>query len=113
MQLELKIPKKENKKEIEKTYTSDLVDIPFGIIMNLSKALDFDDLKDVDNTQLGLALVKNIKEIETLFLYIFDGLTEEELNRVGSLKLVPIVFQIIKETKDQLVKEVKNVMGGH
>lgn len=111
--LKLEIPTKENKKDIEKTYTTNLVDVPFGIIINLSKALDFDDLKNVNNTELGLAIVKNLKEIETLLLYVFDGLTEEELSRVGSTKLIPIVFSIIKETKDELVKEVKNVMGEH
>ena len=73
MEIKLNIPKKGNKKEIEKTYTADLVDIPFGIIINLSKAIDFDNLKDVDTTQLGLTLVKSIQEVETLFLYIFDG----------------------------------------
>lgn len=111
--IKLEIPSKENKKEIEKTYTTELVDVPFGIIINLSKALDFDDLKNVDNTKLGLAIIQNLKEIETLLLYVFEGVTEEELSRVGSTKLIPILFAIIKETKDELVKEVKNVMGGH
>lgn len=113
MEIKLNIPKKDNKKEIEKTYIANLADIPFGIIINLSKVLDFDDLQNVDNTKLGLALVKSIQEIETLFLYVFDGLTPEELSRVGTTKLIPVVFSIIKETKDELVKEVKNVMGGH
>ena len=112
MEIKLQIPKLENKKEIEKTYTTDLVDVPFGIIMNLSKALDFDDLKNIDNTALGLAIVKNIKEIEVLLLYVFEGLTAEELSRVGTTKLIPVVFAIIKNTKDEVVKEVKNVMGG-
>lgn len=113
MEIKLNIPKKDNKREIEKTYIANLADIPFGIIINLSKVLDFDDLQNVDNTKLGLALVKSIQEIETLFLYVFEGLTTEELSRVGTTKLIPVVFSIIKETKDELVKEVKNVMGGH
>lgn len=111
--IKLDIPKKENKKEIEKTYTTDLVDVPFGIIINLSKTLDFEDAKNIDNFQLGMAIIKNLKEIETLLLYVFDGVTEEELSRVGSAKLIPVIFSIIKETKDELVKEVKNVMGEH
>lgn len=113
MEIKLEIPKKENKKEIEKTYIADLADVPFGIIINLSKAVDFEDMKDIDTTKLGLTLVKSIKEVETLFLYIFDGLTSEELGRVGTIKLIPTVFAIIKGTKDELVKEVKNVMGEH
>lgn len=111
--IKLEIPKKENKKEIEKVYETDLVDVPFGIIVNLSKALDFDDLKNVDNMQLGLTVIRHLKEIQTLLLYVFDGVTEEELDRVGSSKLIPIIFSIIKETKNELVKEVKNVMGEH
>lgn len=113
MEIKLNIPKKENKKEIEKTYTTDLIDVPFGIIMNIAKTLDFDNLDNVDNTKVGLAILKNLKEIEVLLFYVFDGLTAEELSRVGSATIIPVVFSIIKSTKDELVKEVKNVMGEH
>lgn len=113
MEIKLNIPKKDNKREIEKTYTADIVDVPFGSIMNLSKSLDFDNLKDVDNKELGFALIKNLKEIEDIFCYIFEGLTPEEFGRVGTIKIIPVVFQIIKNVKEEITKEVKNVMGEH
>lgn len=111
MELKLEIPKKENKKEIEKTYTAEGFDLPFGIINNVLETLDFE--KEMDTMTLGLAILKNLKEVKPLMLSIFDGLTEEELDRVGASKLVPIIFKIFVDTKEQLTAEIKNVMGEH
>lgn len=110
MELTIEIPKKENKKEIEKIYTAEAYDLPFGIVNNILETLDFES---TDNMTLGLAILKNIKEVKPLMLDIFEGLTEEELNRVGTTKLVPIVFKIFINTKEQLTTEIKNVMGEH
>lgn len=110
MKLELEIPKQENRKEIEKTYTAEGFELPFGIINNVLETLDFESM---DKTELGLAIIKNIKEVKPLMLDIFEGLTEEELNRVSVSKLVPIIFRIFIETKNQLTAEIKNVMGEH
>ena len=62
---------------------------------------------------LGMAILKNLKEVKPLMLDIFEGLTEEELSRVATSKLVPIIFKIFVETKDQLTAEIKNVMREH
>lgn len=117
MKLELQIPKKKNKKEIEKTYTAEGYDLPFGVVNNVLETLDFEkinDLKDDDvKIALGFAILKNIKEVKPLILDIFEGLTEEELNRVGVSKLVPIFIKIFMETKAQLTAEIKNAMGEH
>lgn len=110
MKLELEIPRQGNKKEIEKIYKAEGFDLPFGIINNVLETLDFDNM---DNTALGLAIVKSVKEVKPLMLDIFEGLTEEELNRVSISRLVPIIFKIFVETKNQLTAEIKNVMGEH
>lgn len=110
MKLELQIPKKENKKEIEKTYTAEGYDLPFGIVNNVLETLDFEKMDDMS---MGLAILKNIKEVKPLMLDIFEGLTEDELNRVSTTKLVPIIFKIFVDTKEQLTTEIKNVMGEH
>lgn len=106
MKLTLEIPKKENKKEIEKVYETEGYDLPFEIVDSVLEALDFSD----DKEALGTAVLKSVKKIKPLMLDIFDGLTEEELGRVGTSKLVPIIFQIFIETKNQLTVEIKNVM---
>lgn len=117
MKLELQIPKKGNKKEIEKTYSVEEYDLPFGIVNNVLETLDFDKLDNQKDAEakmtLGLAILKNMKEIKPLMLDIFEGLTEEELDRVGTNKLVPIIFKIFIDTKEQLTAEIKNVMGEH
>jgi len=110
MKLELQIPTKENKKEIEKTYTAEGYDLPFGIINNVLETLDFEKM---DEMSLGLAIIKNLKEIKPLMLDIFEGLTEDELDRVSTKKLIPIIFKIFIDTKEQLTAEIKNVMGEH
>ena len=110
MKLVLEIPSKANKKEIEKRYEVEGYELPFGIIDEILETLDFENM---DNTALGLAVVKNIKQIKPLMLDIFDGLTEEELKRVRITELVPIIFEIFVGVKDQLTAEIKNVMKGH
>lgn len=110
MKLELQIPRKDNKREIEKTYTAEGYDLPFGVINNVLDTLDFEK---IDDTALGMAILKSAKEIKPLMLEIFEGLTEEELNRVGTSKLVPIIFKIFMDTKEQLTTEIKNVMREH
>lgn len=114
MKLELQIPKKENKREIEKTYTAEGYDLPFGVIDNILNTLDFDKLGEGElDMSLGMAILKNLKEVKPLMLDIFEGLTEKELSRVATSKLVPIIFKIFVETKNQLTAEIKNVMGEH
>lgn len=114
MELKLKIPKKENKKEIEKVYTANDYELPFGVVMNVLETLDFDKLDgDKMKMSVGLAILSNMKEIKPLILDIFEGLTEEELSRVSTKNLVPIIFQIFIDTKEQLTAEIKNVMGEH
>lgn len=114
MKLELQIPKKGSKKEIEKTYTAEGYDLPFGIIDNVLNTLDFDKMGEENfDMSLGLSILKNLKEVKPLMLDVFEGLTEEELSRVTTSKLVPIIFKIFIETKNQLTAEIKNVMGEH
>lgn len=110
MELRLEVPKKGNKKEIEKTYITEEYDLPFGVVANILETIDFNK---TDELTLGLAILKNMKEIKPLMLDIFEGLTSEELDRVGTSKLVPIIFQIFVDTKEQLTAEIKNVMGEH
>ncbi len=110
MKLTLEIPKKENKKEIEKVYEAEGFELPFEIVDNVIEALD---LEETDNTKLGMAILKSAKYIKPVMLDIFEGLTAEELGRVSVSKLVPIIFQIFVMTKEQLTAEVKNVMEGH
>lgn len=111
MKLILQIPKKENAKEIEKTYEAEGFELPFGLVNRVLETLDFE--KEMDTMTLGLAVLKNAKEIKPLVLNIFEGLTEEELDRVSLPKLVPIIVKIFVETKEQLTAEIKNVMGEH
>ena len=110
MKLTLEIPKKGNRKEIEKVYEVEGYELPFEIIDSVLETLDFDGAQD--EAKLGLSLLKSAKKIKPLMLDIFEGLTEEELGRVSTPKLVPVIVQIFLDTKDQLTAEVKNVMKG-
>ena len=109
MKLMLQIPNKENLKEIEKVYEVESFDLPFGVVDNLLSTLDFEE---VDNLTLGKQILKSMKEIKPLMLYIFPGLTEEELSRVGIRQLIPVIMNIFVEMKDQLSDDLKNVMAG-
>lgn len=110
MKIKLEIPKKDNKNEIEKVYETEVYDLPFGIIDEVIATLDFEKLKD--EYSLGVAILKNIKQIKPLMLAMFDGLTEEELGRIGVTKLIPIIVQIFVNAKDEITAEIKNVMMG-
>lgn len=111
MKITLEIPKKENRKEIEKVYEAEVFELPFEIIDGVLEALGGDgDNKE----QVGWAILKAASKVKPILIDIFDGLTEEELKRVDVFKgIVPVLFAIFNVAKEQLTAEIKNVMKGH
>lgn len=108
MILKLEIPSKENRKEIEKTYEADSLYIPFEIISDVLETLDFSD----DKEQVGMALLKNLKNLKPLLLSIFEGLTKEELGRVNSFDLIDVFANIFVYAKNEFSVKLKNAAMG-
>ena len=111
MLLKLEIPSKENRKEIEKVYETEVFELPFELIDGVLEALDMEG--DFDKVA-GWAILKAAAKVKPLLLNIFDGLTPEELGRVDTFKgVVPVIFSIFNVAKEQLTIEIKNVMMGN
>lgn len=117
MKLRLEIPSKENAQEIEKVYEAETFALPFGLIDEVLAVFDVDEEDEnnvIDNSKLGLGIVKAGAKIRPLILQIFPGLTKEELKRVDIFTgIVPLLFDIFNEAKAQLADKVKKAMMGH
>ena len=106
--LKLNIYKKENKKEIEKTYTAEGYDLMLGTVEDIMNIIDIDKMND--DKEVALMFVKCYRQITPLLLDIFPGVTDEELHRVKVQELIPLFVDICKAVVDSigLLKTGKN-----
>lgn len=99
MELTLNIYKKENSREVEKTYTTDTVDLMYGTIEDLIDALDiekFSNVKELNNTELGAMVISLLPHIRPILKDIFGGLTDDEIRRTKTKELIPVFVQAFK-----------------
>lgn len=86
--------REKGKKVVDKVFTSNTIDISFGVAEDIADALDKITNKSDDKEILN-TVVKNIKNVKPLMLDVFDGLTEEQLNTASSKEVVSNVIKII------------------
>ena len=94
-----------NKKQVEKTYTLESYDILYGTILDLTEAIDLEELaRQLDpNSRDNVAFIKIVTNliyssrdlINELLLDMFEGLTMEELRRVGTNDIVVCLIELI------------------
>lgn len=105
MDLTLNIYK--NRKEIEKTYSTDEYDLMFGTLEDLIKLVDFDDLlTKKSNTEMFDTLTRFVQnsfgEVKKLLKDIFPEATDDELRRTKVKEVVPLLVYIVKFTLKNL-----------
>ena len=92
--IELKINKKDSKKEIEKTYSVEGYELMLGTVEDFMSVIDIEKLGD--NIEAAKMLLKCYKQLMPLLKDIFPEVTDEELKRVKVNELVETFMQLGK-----------------
>lgn len=90
--IKLNIYKKDNKKEVEKTYTAESYDLMLGTVEEFMQIIDIDKVND--NLEVAKMVVKCYGQIKPLLKDVFVGVTDDELNRVKVKELIPVIIEI-------------------
>lgn len=90
--IKLNIYKKDNKKEIEKTYTAESYDLMLGTVEEFMQIIDIDKVND--NLEVAKMVVKCYGQIRPLLKDVFIGVTDDELNQVKVKELIPVIIEI-------------------
>lgn len=95
--LTLNIYKKENKNEIEKTYTADGYRLMFGTLQDIMSVIDLDKLQSGNEMELAKMAIRGFDLIAPILQDVFPELTSDELRRTSTSDLIPLVVDIARE----------------
>lgn len=92
----------DGKKAVIKTYTAETYDLLWGTCEDVAGALDLDQLatgSDTEIMRLAMNLVlHSLGTVKTLFLDIFEGLTEEELRGATVKEMAQVLVDVVRYT---------------
>lgn len=95
-----------DKKEIEKVYRVDSLDLMFGTVEDIINVIDIDKIND--NTAVAMMIVKAWWQLKPFLKDIFPGVTDDEIKRVKINEMIPLfsdIFAAIGENIGLLVNE--------
>ena len=95
--LTLNIYKKENKNEIEKTYTAEGYRLMFGTLQDIMSVIDLDKLQTGNEMELAKMAIRGFDLIAPILQDVFPELTSDELRRTSTSDLIPLVVDIARE----------------
>lgn len=92
--------KKEGKRVIEKTYTTNTYSLLWGTVEDFLNILELNNAKSMSNEELiniAFNLVTNAKDkVNELLLDVFDGITEAELRMATFKDIVDVLIACFK-----------------
>ncbi|MBQ1801939.1 MAG: hypothetical protein II013_02895 [Lachnobacterium sp.] len=95
-----------NKKEIVKTYESDPYSLEMGIVEDILKIVNIDDLQSLDKKSISFLIVKTVPKSMNIFKYllkeIFDGLTDDEFRHTKVKNIIDVILEIIVHSMEEL-----------
>lgn len=95
-----------DKKNIVKTYETDEYDLLWGVVTDVSNAVNLDELQtgsQVEIMKLALDLVmKSVDTVNELLKDMFDGLTDDELRHVKVTEVAQAIVDVVTYTIGQL-----------
>ena len=104
--IKLNVYKKENKKEVEKTYSVEGYDLMMGTVEDFIQYVDVDKLdNDVEILKMVMGCLGQIKP---LLLDVFDELTEDELKRTKIKEVLACIVDIVKASGQILSDFIEN-----
>lgn len=98
--LSLNIYSAADKKVIEKTYTAESYDLMLGTVEDIMQLIDVDKMND--NTEITKLVIKGYSKLKPFIKDVFNGVTDDELNRVKVKELIPTFIEIFKSIIDDL-----------
>ncbi|MCC0638384.1 hypothetical protein [Clostridioides sp. ES-S-0001-02] len=101
MELKLNIYSKDNKNKIEKTYTTDTVNIMFGTIEDIFEIVDIEKINN--NEEIVKMVIKGLKLLKPFLKNVFDDLTDDELRQTNIKELVVVFVEIFKYTFNEIM----------
>ncbi|MCI7304110.1 MAG: hypothetical protein SOR93_11010 [Clostridiales Family XIII bacterium] len=107
----MKLDIKNNAGEVVKTFETDTVTIKYGIIRDFVKIIDMDKLDD-DMAVFGM-LTEAFEPFEKLLKSIFPDLTDEDLDNIDVVDLVPLFQELLVYIMRKIkgLPKSKNVIG--
>ena len=95
-----------DKKQIIKTYETDVYDLMFGTVEDIANAIDLDSLKSGSDVEIikmaGKLVMTSMDTVKNLFKDIFDGLTDEEIKNTKVSEMATVLVDVVKFTITQL-----------
>lgn len=95
----------------DKTYSTQTFDVTFGVVDDLIKAINPEEVDFSDKLALAKAILCAWGQIEPLLMDLFEGVTTEELRTVKMSNLVKIAQDIFAYLNGELkgvAEKVKN-----
>lgn len=97
-----------NKRQVEKTYTSETYDLMFGTVEDIIEIIDLDKLKSGSDAEIiklvGNAVVNGLDVIKPLLKDIFEGITDDELKRTKVKDIAFVLVEVMKFAIAQISK---------
>jgi len=98
--LVLNIYSADDKSIVEKRYTAESYDLMLGTVEDIMQLIDADKMND--NTEITKLVIKGYGKLKPFIKDVFNGVTDEELQRVKVKELIPTFVQIFKSILDDL-----------
>ena len=95
-----------NGDEIVKTYEKDSYRLRFGVVEDVARAVNLDELKEGTEAEILRMIAKlvitSLDTIKGLMMDIFPGLTNEEIRDCSVDEMAMVIFEVIEFTIKQL-----------
>lgn len=98
--IKLNIYSKENKNEVEKTYTAETYDLMLGTVEDIMDIIDLDKLDN--NIEVGKMIIKMYPQLKPFLKDIFEGLTDDELKRIKVKEIIPVFKEVFKAIAESI-----------
>ena len=96
------------KKEIIKTFEADAYDLPWGVVRDVTSAIDMDRIKSGNQEEIygavGMLLINSTDTVSELMKDMFDGLTDEDLNRASTPEIIDCLLDVVTYTVNRIMR---------
>lgn len=103
------------KGEIIKTYTADINDVDYGVVEDVSRIINIEELQemtDADSMRMIGSIVKSKSaDVKAVLKEIFDGVTDEELRKVRPRQIAAALYEVVLFTINDLVAGMNDAVN--
>lgn len=92
-----------NGKEVVKVYTAETIDFSFGVIEDILDALDLENMKTGNKTELAGVIIKCSKQLKPFLRDMFPGVTDEEIRNTHIQNLIEVFKGLYEYATKELI----------